>query len=569
MLSFIKRVTSSNGAYNLIRHQYCNINSGNIKQRTFKTIGTALNLHDKNEVQLRYDLSIELNQKLNTLTEFALAGGGDKAVKRHVEKNKKLLVRDRIKRLLDPSSTFIEFSLLAGLDLYGTNVQGAGTVCGIGKVNGKDVMVIANDATVSGGAAYPISVAKSLRAQEIALENRLPCFYIVDSAGAFLPMQSEIFPDKNHGGRWFYNQARMSSIDIPQIAIISGSCTAGGAYMCTMSDEAVIVKDLGKVFLGGPPLVKAATGEIVSELELGGADLHTKLSGCTDHFAENEEEAFEIARFIAETLPDRKLSWIGHEQSRYYNMANENNNSKNNSNVNDNNNNNNKGIPPKFDTNELLSIASRTNENERINMLEALARIVDGSKLHEHRSNYGETLITGWARIEGILVGIIANNGPLVEGTYEKFEKKNGIENVGASACPAALKGSHFIRLCEQKEIPLIYFVDTDDTDDIRYGGKNVGVMKDIAKMMQVGNSTALPKITIVCGRNTGPSSFAMSPSSSSPTFLLSWPHARSGIEGSFYDSFYGTSRMWDDGIISPIETREKLGDLLRIIVKA
>eukprot|EP00943_MAST-04B_sp_MAST-4B-sp1_P006342 g6342.t1 len=524
----------------------------NFFQRHFRTIGTPLDpSNDGNRKRL--ENSMKLKSKLKELEEFARKGGGEKAIKRHVEKNNKLLVRDRINLLLDEDGEeFIELSLLAGLNLYGTNIQAAGTVCGVGKVSGKSVMVIANDATVSGGAAYPISVAKSLRAQEIALENRLPCFYIVDSAGAFLPMQSEIFPDKNHGGRWFYNQARMSSIDIPQIAIIPGSCTAGGAYMCTMSDEAIIVKDLGKVFLGGPPLVKAATGEIVSELELGGGALHTEMSGCTDHFAENEREAFEIARAIAETLPDRQLPWIGHMQSRYLEKA------RNNIAIHTNT------KPPLYDSIELLNIAPRAGEGERINMREALARIIDESKLHEHRSNYGETLICGWARIDGIMVGIIANNGPMVEGTFGKFDAK-GMENVGASACPSALKAAHFIRLCEQKQIPLVYCVDTDDNDDVSYDGKDVGVCKDIAKMMQAGNSTTLPKISIVMGRNTGPSSFAMSPRSSSPRFVLSWPHAVSGMQGNC-DAFFGTSRVWDDGVISPEETREKLANLLKII---
>ena len=517
--------------------------------RSFQTIGNSHNFSTP-ESEARLSYSMKLKEKLANLEEFASAGGGDKAIKRHVEKNKKLLVRERICKLLDDADDFEEFSLLAGLNLYNTDVQAAGTVCGIGKVNGKNVMVIANDATVSGGASYPISVAKSLRAQEIALENRLPCFYIVDSAGAFLPMQSEIFPDKNHGGRWFYNQARMSSMNIPQIAIIPGSCTAGGAYMCTMSDEAIIVKKLGKVFLGGPPLVKAATGEIVSELELGGAELHTEMSGCTDHYAENEEQAFRIAREIAETLPDRDLPWVGHTQSRY-DPSYIDKISKS----------------PLYDGVELLSIAPRTDtERERINMREAIARFVDDSKLHEHRPNYGKTLICGWARIEGILVGIIANNGPLVEGTHSKFSAKD-LENVGASACPPALKGAHFIRLCEQKQTPLLYLIDTDDSDDVTYHGKDIGVMKDIGKMMQAGNTTSLPKITLVMGRNTGPSSFAMSPRSSSPKILLSWTHSLSGVQGGHYDAWFGTSRVWDDGVIAPDQTREKLGKLLKVLI--
>lgn len=304
-------------------------------------------------------------------------------------------------------------------------------------------------------------------------------------------------------------------------------------YMCTMSDEAIIVKNLGKVFLGGPPLVKAATGEIVSELDLGGAELHTEMSGCTDHYADSEVEAFRIAREIAETLPDRDLPWVGHTQSRYtpsYTST--------------------ISKPPLYDGIELLSIATRTDtDRERINMHEAIARFVDESKLHEHRPNYGKTLICGWARIEGILVGIIANNGPLVEGTHSKFSAKD-MENVGASACPPALKGAHFIRLCEQKQTPLVYLIDTDDSADVTYHGKDIGVMKDIGKMMQAGNTTSLPKITLVMGRNTGPSSFAMSPRSSSPKILLSWTHARSGVQGSDFDAWFGTSRVWDDGVI-------------------
>jgi len=523
--------------------------NGVVSQRTFKTIGKDLAEAQHDDLfQQRKEHSESMEKKLNDLSTFAKGGGGEKAIQRHVQKNKKILARDRLKLLLDKDESgevdFLELSLLAGLELYGTNVQAAGVVCGIGKIHGKRVMVVANDATVSAGASYPISVAKSLRAQEIAQENRLPCFYIVDSAGAYLPMQSEIFPDKNMGGRWFYNQAQMSSKKIAQVAIIPGSCTAGGAYMCTMSDEAVIVKDIGCVYLGGPPLVKAATGEIVTDIELGGADLHTRMSGCTDHFASNELEAFQIARDIAETLPDRASAWPGLSESRFTE-------GKGN------------GAEPLYEVEELMGIAPRADKAERVDMYKVLARILDGSELHEHRARYGSTLITGWARIDGVMVGIIANNGPIVQGTSNTFES---MENVGASACPAALKGAHFIRLCEQKQIPLVFLVDTDDAEDVAYVGKDVGVAKDLALMMTAVNTTKLPSVTVIVGRNSGPGSYAMGARCSSPSFLLSWPHARSGVAGSNYDAWFGTSRVWDDGIISPLETRRVLSQLLALL---
>ncbi len=521
--------------------------------RTFKQIANVGvdDVLSRDDYSARLEHSLKLEEKLKSLSTFAEGGGGEKAIERHVKKNKKILVRERVELLLDKNedggTDFMELSLLAGLELYGTNVQSAGVVCGIGKIHGKSVMIVANDATVSGGASYPVSVAKSLRAQEIARENRLPCFYIVDSAGAYLPMQSEIFPDKNMGGRWFYNQARMSSQKIAQVAIIPGSCTAGGAYMCTMSDEAVIVKDIGCVYLGGPPLVKAATGEIVSDLELGGAEVHTYMSGCTDHYAENEREAFGIARDIAETLPDRRLAWHGSSESRYQTAEEP-------------------PLDPLYDAAELLGLAARTGEGERVHMHSILARIVDGSELHEHRARYGSTLITGWARINGTMVGIIANNGPLVEGTAEKFKAKD-MENVGASVCPAALKGAHFVRLCEQKNIPLVFFIDTDDSEDVSYDGKDVGAAKDLAKMMMAVNTTSLPKLSVVVGRNSGPGSFAMGSRSSSPNFLFTWPHARSGVSESKYDAWYGSSRVWDDGVVSPLATRETLSKALGILV--
>jgi acetyl-CoA carboxylase carboxyltransferase component len=484
----------------------------------------------------------ELKQRLARVRE----GGGAAARERHTSRGK-LLVRDRIERLLDPDTPFLELSPLAGWELYEDDVPAGGIVTGIGVVHGHEVMVVANDATVKAGTYYPVTVKKHLRAQEIALENHLPCVYLVDSGGAFLPLQAEVFPDREHFGRIFYNQARMSALNIPQVAVVMGSCTAGGAYVPAMSDEAVIVRNQGTIFLGGPPLVKAATGEVVSAEELGGADVHCRTSGVADHYAQDDADALAIARNILEALnrPGKlRLDVTAPEE-------------------------------PRYDAGEVYGVLSK---DVRIpyDVREVIARIVDGSRFQEFKALYGTTLVCGFARIWGHLVGILANNGVLFS--------------------ESALKGTHFIALCEQRRIPLVFLQNiTGFMVGSRY--ESGGIAKDGAKLVQAVANAAVPKFTVVIGGSFGAGNYGMCGRAYGPRQLWMWPTARISVmggeqaanvlltvkkdqlaargeppmtevqEGEFTapirekyeregNPYYSTARLWDDGIIDPLDTR-------------
>ena len=484
-------------------------------------------------------------------TELAKAaqGGGEKARSKHTERGK-LLPRERIRALLDPGSPFLELSPLAAHGMYDDAAPCAGLIAGIGRVHGGEVLVIANDATVKGGTYFPMTVKKHLRAQEIALENRLPCIYLVDSGGAFLPLQDEVFPDKEHFGRIFYNQARMSSLGIPQIAVVMGSCTAGGAYVPAMSDETIIVKEQGTIFLGGPPLVKAATGEVVDAETLGGADVHTAVSGVADHFAENDTHALELARNIVANLNRRKQVALALSEPR----------------------------EPLHAASELYGCVP-ADTRKPFDIREVIARIVDGSQLQEFKARYGKTLITGFAHIEGYPVGIVANNGILF--------------------AESALKGAHFIELCNQRNVPLVFL---QNITGFMVGKKyeQAGIAKDGAKMVTAVACSHVPKFTVVVGGSFGAGNYAMCGRAYGARFLWMWPNARISVMGGEQaasvlatvkrdgieaagkawskdeeDAFkapireqyehqghpyYATARLWDDGIIDPIDTRRVLG---------
>jgi acetyl-CoA carboxylase carboxyltransferase component len=477
------------------------------------------------------------------------AGGGPEAVATHRDRNK-LLARERVELLLDPDSPFLEFSTLAAHEMYGGAAPGAGIVTGIGQVHGREVLVIANDATVKGGTYYPITVKKHLRAQEIALENRLPCVYLVDSGGAFLPLQSEVFPDKEHFGRIFFNQARMSALRIPQVAVVMGSCTAGGAYMPAMSDETVIVKGNGTIFLGGPPLVKAATGEEVTAEELGGARVHSEKSGVTDYFAEDDGHALEITRGIMANLNRPAKENYDATEPR----------------------------EPLYPAQEIYGIIQK-NLKKPYDVREIIARIVDGSEFHEFKKLYGATLVCGFARIFGMPVGIVANNGVLFS--------------------ESALKGTHFIELCNQRNVPLVFL---QNITGFMVGKKyeNQGIAKDGAKMVMAVSNAAVPKFTVVIGGSYGAGNYGMCGRAYGPRQLWMWPNARISVMGGEqaanvlltvkqdqlkregkaamkakeaeefmrpilekYESegsaYYSTARLWDDGIIDPADTRKVL----------
>jgi len=505
-------------------------------------------------------LAEELREHLNTANQ----GGGTKYRIRHEEQGK-LFVYDRIDRLLDPGAPFLELSALAAYGMYGGKAHGAGIVTGIGRVSGHEVMIVANDATVKGGSYYPMTVKKHVRAQQIAEENHLPCLYLVDSGGAFLPMQDEVFPDATHFGRIFYNQARMSGKGIPQIAAVMGSCTAGGAYVPAMSDEAIIVKGTGTIFLGGPPLVKAATGEDVSAEELGGADVHTRKSGVADHFAEDDDHAIQILRSIVETLPSMKgrASYLATLDL----------------------------LPPEeplYMSEEIYGILPTT-FRETYDVREIIARLVDGSKFREFKARYGTTLVTGFARIWGYPVGIIANNGVLF--------------------AESAVKGAHFIELCEQRGIPLLFLQNITGFmvgKDYEAGG----IAKDGAKMVHAVANARVPKLTVVIGGSFGAGNYAMSGRGYNPCFLWMWPNARISVMGGEqaanvlltvkqdqleregkpamtpeeaeefkrpilekYETegnpYYSTARLWDDGVIDPADTRQVLGLALSVVLNA
>ena len=458
-------------------------------------------------------------------------------------------MRERIDKLLDPGSPFLELSPLAASGLYDDEAPGAGLVTGIGRVAGREVVVVANDATVKGGTYYPMTVKKHLRAQQVALENRLPCIYLVDSGGAFLPLQADVFPDREHFGRIFFNQARMSAERIPQIAVVMGSCTAGGAYVPAMSDETIIVKGTGTIFLGGPPLVKAATGEEVTAEELGGADVHTRFSGVADYLADDDEHALHLARGIAGTLNTVKAMPADVTTSE----------------------------DPAYDPSEIYGIVN-ADTRQPYEVREIVARLVDGSRFDEFKERYGATLVTGFARLHGFLVGIIANNGVLFS--------------------ESALKATHFIELCNLRKVPLIFLQNiTGFIVGRQY--ERAGIAKDGAKMVHAVANSTVPKFTVVIGGSFGAGNYGMAGRAYDPRLLWMWPNARISVMGgeqaagvlttvkrdqlaregremsateesdirapilAKYETegspYYSTSRLWDDGILDPAETRQAL----------
>ncbi|CAB4927646.1 unannotated protein [freshwater metagenome] len=482
--------------------------------------------------QAHLELIADLEQRLARVR----AGGGPKATEKHTARGK-LLARERVERLCDPGAPFLELSPLAAEDLYDNDAPGAGVVTGVGIVEGRRVVIVANDATVKGGTYYPMTVKKHLRAQEVALQNHLPCIYLVDSGGAFLPRQDDVFPDREHFGRIFFNQATMSQRSIPQLACVMGSCTAGGAYVPAMSDETVIVRDQGTIFLGGPPLVKAATGEVVTAEELGGGELHARTSGVVDHLAEDDEHALEIVRGIASTLPAGSPAW-----ERLAPRA------------------------PQLDPETLLDVVPadlRTPYDVR----EVLRRIVDGSEFQEFKELYGETLVCAFAHIDGHPVGILANNGILF----------------GESA----LKGAHFIELCDRRGIPLL-FVQNISGFMVGRDYEAGGIAKDGAKLVTAVSCARVPKITVIVGGSFGAGNYGMCGRAFSPRFLFMWPNARISVMGGEqaatvmaevgrpdlgtelreqYEEqgrpWYSTARLWDDGVIDPRRTREVVAEAL------
>ncbi len=497
-----------------------------------------------NAAQLRAQVAA-----LRTALARVAEGGGTKARDKHTARGK-LLPRERVDALLDPGSPFLELSPLAAHGLYEDPAPAAGLITGIGRVSSIEVMVVANDATVKGGTYFPLTVKKHLRAQEIALENHLPCVYLVDSGGAFLPLQDEVFPDKEHFGRIFYNQARMSALGIAQIAVVMGSCTAGGAYVPAMSDETIIVKDQGTIFLGGPPLVKAATGEIVDAEALGGADVHTAISGVADHYAESDRHALALAREAVARLNRVKPMPLALRAP----------------------------AAPRYPAEELYGVIP-TDTRRPYDVREVIARLVDSSEFHEFKARYGKTLVTGFAHLHGYPVGIIANNGILFS--------------------ESALKGAHFVELCNQRGVPLVFL---QNITGFMVGKKyeNAGIAKDGAKMVTAVACSAVPKFTVVIGGSFGAGNYAMCGRAYGGRFLWMWPNARISVMGgeqaasvlatvkrdgleaagktwSAADEeafkapireqyerqghpWYASARLWDDGIIDPADTRRVLG---------
>jgi acetyl-CoA carboxylase carboxyltransferase component len=503
----------------------------------------------QNAARLR-SLVEELNERLAA----ARLGGGPKYLERHREQGK-VPARERIGALLDPDTPFLELSPLAANGMYDGEAPAAGMITGVGRIQGRECLIIANDATVKGGTYFPMTVKKHLRAQEIALQNRLPCVYLVDSGGAFLPLQAEVFPDREHFGRIFYNQAVMSAREIPQISAVMGSCTAGGAYVPAMSDEAVIVKGTGTIFLGGPPLVKAATGEEVTAEELGGADVHTRISGVADHFAEDDYDAIAILRNIVENLRLTKQE----PETRI------------------------EPEEPLYDPKELYGVIPR-DTRKSYDVREVIARIVDGSRFQEFKERYATTLVTGFARIFGYKVGILANNGVLFS--------------------ESALKATHFIELCNQRRVPLIFLQNITGFMVGRQYERG-GIAKDGAKMVHAVANASVPKLTVIIGGSFGAGNYGMCGRAYSPRFLWMWPNARISVMGgeqaagvlttvkrdqlaragkelsaeeeraiadpvlAKYETegspYYSTARLWDDGVIDPAETRLYLGLALSI----
>src|SRR6201996_7957080 len=476
-------------------------------------------------------------------------GGGEASRKRHTSRGK-MLARERVDLLLDPGTAFLELSSLAAYDLYGGDVHSASIVTGVGRIAGRECVIVANDATIKGGTYYPMTVKKHLRAQDVARQNNLPCVYMVDSGGAFLPLQDEIFPDERHFGRIFYNQAQMSAQGIPQIAIVMGSCTAGGAYVPAMSDESIIVRNQGTIFLGGPPLVKAATGEIVTAEELGGADVHSRQSGVTDHYAQNDQHAIGIARRIVATLKPSERAHLNMREPR----------------------------EPLFAAEEIYGVVS-ADARTPFDVRDIIARLVDGSEFDEFKKLYGQTLICGFAHVWGYPVGIIANNGILFS--------------------ESSLKGAHFIELCCQRQIPLVFL---QNITGFMVGKKYEagGIARDGAKLVTAVATAGVPKFTVVIGGSYGAGNYGMSGRAYSPRFLWMWPNARISVMGgeqasmvlsqvrrdgieakgdtwsaqeedkfrepirAQYESqgnpYYATARLWDDGVIDPADTRLVLG---------
>ncbi|MGE3275750.1 MAG: carboxyl transferase domain-containing protein [Vicinamibacterales bacterium] len=503
---------------------------------------------DSPEFRANHDRMAALVAEYRERLAAVQQGGGPRYLERHREQGK-LPVRERIERLLDPGTAFLELSALAAWDMYGGDAPSAGVVTGIGRVSDREVLIVANDATVKGGTYYPMTVKKHIRAQEVALQNHLPCVYLVDSGGAFLPLQADVFPDREHFGRIFFNQARMSAEGIPQIAVVMGSCTAGGAYVPAMSDETIIVKGTGTIFLGGPPLVKAATGEEVSAEDLGGADVHTRLSGVADYFAEDDDHALHQARTIVSTLHRVK-----HGPADVTTPE-----------------------DPAYDPKEIYGIVS-AELRKPYDVREIIARIVDGSRFDEFKERYATTIVCGFARLHGYLVGIIANNGVLFS--------------------ESALKATHFIELCNLRGIPLVFLQNiTGFMVGQQY--ERGGIAKDGAKMVHAVANSVVPKFTVLIGGSFGAGNYGMCGRAYDPRFLWMWPNGRISVMGGEqaagvlttvkrdqlaragkpfppeeeaairdpilqkYDSegspYYSTARLWDDGILDPAETRAAL----------
>ncbi|MEO6593514.1 MAG: carboxyl transferase domain-containing protein [Planctomycetota bacterium] len=496
--------------------------------------------------------------QIGALVAQASLGGGAESAARH-HKRGKLLPRERIAAILDPGTPFLELSPLAAHGLYDGDAPSAGLVTGIGLVQGNEVMIVANDATVKGGTYFPMTVKKHVRAQEIALENRLPSVYLVDSGGAFLPLQADVFPDRDHFGRIFYNQARLSAARIPQVAVVLGSCTAGGAYVPAMSDESIIVKGNGTIFLGGPPLVKAATGEVVSAEDLGGADVHTRLSGVADHFAEDEPHALQMCRSIVAHFNRRKPAQLALQAPE----------------------------DPLYDAEELLGVLPKDTRTP-YDVREVIARLVDGSRLHEFKTRYGTTLVTGFAHLHGMPIGIVANNGILFS--------------------ESAQKAAHFVELCSQRKVPLLFL---QNITGFMVGRKyeTGGIAKDGAKMVQAVATAPVPKLTVLIGGSFGAGNYGMCGRAYQPRFLFTWPNSRISVMGGEqaagvlvqvkkdqleakgqklsaadeqelsapilekYETeghpLFATARLWDDGIIDPRQTRGALALALSACLNA
>jgi 3-methylcrotonyl-CoA carboxylase beta subunit len=485
-------------------------------------------------------------------------GGGEKARDKHCKRGK-MLPRERVQNLIDPGSPFLELSPMAAHGMYDGKAPSAGIITGVGCVSGQDVVIIANDATVKGGSYLPVTVKKHLRAQEIALENNLPCIYLVDSGGAFLPLQDEIFPDREHFGRIFYNQANLSAANIPQIAVVMGSCTAGGAYVPAMSDESIIVKNQGTIFLGGPPLVKAATGEIVDAESLGGAEVHCSKSGVTDHFALDDSHALQMAR--------EAIAFLNRKKSNPLEMK--------------------KSVSPAYPVEEIYGIVSRDTRYP-YKVREIIARLVDGSEFHEFKARYGKTLVCGFAHLHGYPIGVVANNGILFSDS--------------------ALKGTHFIQICNKRNIPLLFLQNVSGFM-VGKASENSGIAKDGAKMVTAVATSHVPKFTVIIGGSFGAGNYAMCGRAYQPRMIWMWPNARISVMGGEQASsvlatirkdaieasgsawsaedeeafkkpirdsyereghpYHATARLWDDGIIDPIDTRHVLGHALSAAMNA